>query len=160
MRIVSRSARKSFLVYQLLEHIMLTALTVVGIPMFLFIMGGKHQKLVLAIAQYATDGPVQALMVFMGIVVAFNVLLGLVRSRRLIVGLELGEEGLTVRTRGLLVRRIRSELVPFPGVAWSRYATQALFPITNYTGYRFFREKNCLARCSLITSPGKARSAK
>ena len=93
----------------------------------------------LAVTEYATKRPVNAAFILGGIVILFNLLLALVRKMRLVVGLDLDGEVLTIQLRSLLVRRTHAEQVPLSELVWSRHGTHALFPITNYKGYCFFR---------------------
>lgn len=135
MKIRSDAADESYVIPQITEHVFLTVLVAAGVPMALFVFFSRSMDTVMKLV---LDEPVQAGAVLIAMVVLVNLVLLVSRRMQLIVEMELLDDRMRFVVRGITKRSARIVEVPMAELSWARYSTQAMRPIPNYKGYRFY----------------------
>ena len=135
MRVRSDAFDESYVIPQITEHAMLTVLVAAGVPMAIFFFFSRSLDKVM---ELVLEEPVQAGALLVASVVLVNLVLLLSRRMQLIVEMELLDDRMRFVVRGITKRSARIVEVPLSELSWIRYSTEAIRPIPNYKGYRFF----------------------
>lgn len=129
-------ARKDFVRYQLMEHLLLSFFAAAALPLVALWLFRRRIEEVIEMAE---EQPWPLVGGFLVLIMIANVVLVTLRRNTFVVGLELEGDELVLHLRGLLRSSYRTVCVPLAELTWTVHRTQAIQPITNYRGYRFSR---------------------